>query len=324
MGIVFSILKIVGIAAALIIAVLLLLAVLILFVPIFYEAKGSYQEGSPLLEARIRYLFPLLQFRICLGEKKLAQLRVLGILIKDLFAPEKKEKKEKKGRQDQQNKRKKRKKETDKTTSKAQESQESPSESSKNPAKNPSEPVQLPADPDPPNQEDEPKMGLIERIRQLPGKVKALAEALIASCKKLWQKLVDTKDKAQERRDLVLHYIETWQRSDVQKAVGISKKTLLQILKSIRPRKLRVNLHAGLGDPGATGQLCGFYGMLYPFIGKYVIMKPDFERTVYEGDFYCRGRITIFILAKAGCIFLFHRDLKCIRNIILHKEDSNE
>lgn len=315
MGIVFNILKILGIAAALLAAVLVLLVLLILFVPVFYEAKGSYQDGKPLLEARIRYLFPLFQFRVCLGEKKLAQLRVLGILIKDLFAPKKpkKKKKQKKAKKGGQNQEKTKK---EKTQS--------------------SEPVQIQAPPDPPKQEidskqedepeqeDEPKVGFIERIRQLPGKVKAFVQALIASCKKLWQKLVDTKNEVQERRDLVLHYIEIWQREDVQKAVGISKKTLLRVLKSIRPRKLRVLIHAGLGDPGATGQLCGFYGMLYPFIGKYVIMEPDFERAVYEGDFYCRGRITIFILAKAGCIFLFHKDLKCIRNFILHKEDSNE
>lgn len=318
MGIVFSILKILGIVVAFLAAFLVLLAVLILFVPVFYEAKGSYQDGKPLLEARIRYLFPLFQFRLCLGEKKLAQLRVLGILIKDLFAPKKPKK---------QNKKKKPKKQKKEKKGGQQQNKEKAQ---------PSEPLQIPPPPEPPKQEndskqgdepeqeDEPKVGLIERIRQLPGKVKAFVQALIASCKKLWQKLVETKNKAEERRNLVLHYIETWQREDVQKAVGISKKTLLRVLKSIRPRKLRVLFHVGLGDPGATGQLCGFYGMLYPFIGKYVIMEPDFERAVYEGDFYCRGRITIFILAKAGCIFFFHKDLKCIRNIILHKEDSNE
>lgn len=315
MGIVFNILKILGIAAALLAAVLVLLLFLILFVPVFYEAKGSYQDGKPLLEARIRYLFPLVQFRLCLGEKKLAQLRVLGILIKDLFAPKKPKK---------QNKKKKRKKK--KKEKKGGQNQEK----TKREKTQSSEPVQIPADPSPtkqedaPEQEDAPKVSLIERIRQLPDKVKALVKALIASCKKLWQKLADTKNEVQARRDLVLHYIETWQREDVQKAVGISKKTLLRVLKNIRPRKLRILFHVGLGDPGATGQLCGFYGMLYPFIGKYVIMEPDFERAVYEGDFYCRGRITIFILAKAGCIFLFHKDLKCIRNFILHKEDSNE
>ena len=143
-------------------------------------------------------------------------------------------------------------------------------------------------------------------------------------CRNIGQKWKETKENTEKRKEQILSYLAFLQREDVRKALGIAKITLQRVLKSIAPRKLRIRLHLGLGDPASTGQLCGFYGMIYPFVGNYVIIEPDFEQMVYEGDFYLRGKVTLFVLIKAGCIFLFHKDLKCIRNLILHKEVADE
>lgn len=302
MHIILFILKIIGRILLGVLAVFLGLLMLLLFVPVRYEAKGSYIGKTPVLQGRIRYLFPLLQLRFSYGETRLLQLRICGILIKDFLAPPKKKPDGKK-----QNRRQGKK--SDRVAARAgdtagDDAAQNMSETERQEKRDDKEKPALPP----------------EQVQQAPGFI----ASLLQKCRAIWQKLKETKDNVAARREQILSYLAFWQREDVQKAVAIAKTTLFKVLRSIAPRKLRIRLRLGLGDPASTGQLCGFYGMIYPFVGNYVIMEPDFEQAIYEGDFYLKGKVTFFVLVKAGCVFLFHKDFKCIRNLIMHKEVADE
>ena len=73
-------------------------------------------------------------------------------------------------------------------------------------------------------------------------------------------------------------------------------KSVRKILGNIRPRKLKVNILFGTGAPDTTGYAFGVYGMFSPVLGPGVIVTPDFEHAVLEGDFYAAGTITSVVL----------------------------
>ena len=88
------------------------------------------------------------------------------------------------------------------------------------------------------------------------------------------------------------------------------KKQLLRIWQDIKPRKFQVNLHIGSEDPASMGDIMGIWGMLYPIHEGHIALCPDFEHSVFEGDFYCKGRITLFVYVKILLIIYFDKNIR--------------
>lgn len=333
MHILITILQILGNVLLVLLLVFLILLFLLLFVPVRYEAKGSYQEKKIVLCGKVRYLFPFVQLLFSYDQTKKMQLRILGILVKD-FLSEQQQTGKKTGKRKKKNA-------GEKTgekipDNKTQSTKETPAKET--PDERDADAIQPEddtgrgeirsgaQDADQIVQTDQTgeKRTFVHRIGTFMERVRSFPDSLCRRVKAFCKKWKEILGNAKERKEQILSYIAFWQREDVQKAIGIAGKTLRKVLRSILPRKKRLYLHVGLGDPASTGQLCGFYGMIYPFVGNYVIIEPDFSQLIYEGDFYVKGKITLFVLLKAACIFLFHKDLKCIRKLVMHKEVANE
>lgn len=331
MHILFTILQILGNVLLALLVVILVLLILLLFVPVRYEAKGSYQEKNIVICGRVRYLFPFLQLLFSYDQTKKLQLRIFGILVKDFFS-------EQQGKKTGKRRKKKSGKKSGERISdkKSQNAKEMPEKDT--PDKTAADAI-LPeeekgrgeitdgaqvADQTVLSDQTGEKRTFVRKIDTFWERIRTFWDSLCRRVRAFYKKWKELLGNAKESKEQILSYIAFWQREDVQKAIGIAKKTLLKVLGSILPRKKMVHLHVGLGDPASTGQLCGFYGMIYPFVGNYVIIEPDFTQVIYEGDFYLKGKITLFVLLKAACIFLFHKDLKCIRKLVLHKEVANE
>lgn len=296
MHILLLILKIIGIVLLVLLSIILILLLLLLFMPFCYRAEGSYYEEKPYAMARIRYLFPLLQVYIQYkdGEPE-GKVKIFGFTAYDLLAP--KEEKEK-----------------------AKDISEDSSgiQNEENQAENIPEPVETDIvtetssekteDADEPEEE---KLSLIEKIRKF---IKTLRDKIA----ELFEKLRSIREKGIAVKEKVTYYYEIWQREETQRAFKTAKKTLYKLWKSIRPKKGLLKLHFGTGDPGSTGQMCGYFGMLYSFLGKYVMIEPDFENKIYEGDFYFKGRITLFAFLKVAWIVLFDKDIKKLRKIFMN------
>lgn len=311
MHIILLLLKIIGIVLLVIVGVFFAVLLAVLFIPVRYEAKGSYAGKKPSIEANISYAFVLLRLRFLYGEQKVGYLRVLGIKCKDFFAlPKEKPAKQKR--------KKKIKKKSVTSEPKKYNEKENAGESSQDNRPG------LQADGEdttgqPFETESLDKSGkksLGERIASFFEKQKDLIEALKKKASSFADKWKKAKDKAEEQKALLIEYLSFFQSEEMKRAFQKAKRILLRLLKGIRPKKGRLFIRIGTNDPATTGQICGFYGMLYPFIGKCVIIEPDFEHVILESDFYMKGRIYGVSLVKAAVLFLFHKDLKCLRDII--------
>ena len=166
-------------------------------------------------------------------------------------------------------------------------------------------------------EDDEEKLSFIQKIKKF---VETLKQKIVSFI----QKIKDIRDKGLQLKEKVTYYYNIWQQDYTQRAFKQAQKTLFKLWKSIRPKKGILKFHFGTGDPGNTGQICGYFGMLYPFIGKYVMIEPDFENKIYEGDFYFKGYITVFQFLKVAWVVLFDKDIKKLRKILMNsdKEES--
>ena len=293
MHILLLILKIIGIILLVLLGIVLTLVLLLVFVPFFYRAEGSYYEGKPYAMVRVRYLFPLLQVFVKYHEENLeGKVKVFGLTVYDLFA----EKEEKITH------------ESEATPAKADEAVKAEEADLTDTAQIQVEKPE--ADKEAENQEEpEEKLSLTDKIKIFIKTIKEKTEAFL-------QKLKDIREKGIQIKDKAVYYYDIWQQDYTQRAFQKAKATLYKLWKSIRPRKGLVKFHFGTGDPGSTGQFCGYLGMLYPFIGKYVMIEPDFENKIYEGDFYFKGHITLFALLKVVWVVLFDKDIKKLRKIL--------
>lgn len=103
---------------------------------------------------------------------------------------------------------------------------------------------------------------------------------------------------------------------DEENKVGIkySFKSLMKLLKHIKPRKLSVNLNFGTGDPCTTGQVLAVVAVLQPFLAGSVAIAPDFEEEIIEGTLKAKGRILV-ITVLLICFKLYrNREFKILWN----------
>ena len=122
-------------------------------------------------------------------------------------------------------------------------------------------------------------------------------------------KLVGIKEKIQ-------YYINIFQEQETKDLLLKCKTRILKILKSIRPRKIRMKGTVGFASPDTTGYLYGGYCMISSFLGKNVILTPDFEREVIDVSGSVKGRITVFTLVwNALRIYFDKRLMRVIRKL---------
>lgn len=67
---------------------------------------------------------------------------------------------------------------------------------------------------------------------------------------------------------------------------------------------------------GSCGEICAFLGMVYPFIGNYVMIEPEMEQAVFDCDVWLCGHITVFALLKAGWVVLFNPEIKYLKEVM--------
>lgn len=307
MHILLLILKIIGIILLVLLGILLTLILLLLFVPFCYRAEGSFYDNKPQAMARIRYLFPLLQVLIQYKDDALeGKVKLFGLTVYDLFG-EKEEPAPKTKR-----KLKKKKNHAEETSA------DEPAEKERNDALHETAPDRCSSDEADSKEESledeqEEKLSLAQKIKIF---IKTIKDKIISFI----QKIKDIHRKGIEIKEKISFYYEVWQKEYTQRAFSKAKASLYKVWKSVRPRKGIVKFHFGTGDPGSTGQMCGYFGMLYPFIGKYVMIEPDFENKIYEGDFYFKGHLTIFVFLKVAWIILFDKDIKKLRKILMNSD----
>jgi len=321
------ILKIIGITLLIIIGLILLMLLLVLFVPVRYRFKGSYNEKF-LCKGKITWLLHLVSVAIDVEEKAVVSIRILGIPL-SLFM---------------------KKKETvvetvaDKTESVVNQA-ESTVQSEADQGVTVDETVDKDTNSDTLTEDQKIQAQTIEDSLNVEledtadgqSKKQNFITKISLKIQELWQKIKDILVKIQdifkkikdvlanikEKKDTLKRYLAILKSDTTKSAFAVCKNRLFRMVKHIFPRKVRVNVTYGMSDPADTGYVLAVYGMLPVFLGKSISLHPDFEQQIFNGDFYIKGAIRAGTLLYQVLRVLLDKDCQKLYHIV-KKEISNE
>lgn len=315
--VILQILAIIGIILLCILGLLILLILLVLFVPIRYRAEGSKDGSDIRLQVKASYLLHLLTVRYEYPKPGSVIARLLGIKVVDTA---------KKPKEDGGRKRKKKKKkkyadgsreeaatETEAAAVKTGEEADGTTAAEDTKAEKPqtdagTEEEAATAENIGAEGEEEPRKTeeAVKEKLSFRDKIKKIIYTIRAFC----DKIKHIKDTIKEIAENILYYKEVITHPENEKLYGRVKDRIFKVLKSIRPRVLKASLHIGTGSPDTTGYLCALYGMMLPILGNHVILDADFEAAVWEGEFFLKGRITVFTLLRHAVGVLLDKQLR--------------
>lgn len=130
--------------------------------------------------------------------------------------------------------------------------------------------------------------GLYERFKKIPEKIKHTFRRICDKIKTL-----------KKKKDRIAAFLRN---STHQNAFSRLLKELKRLLHFLKPSDASVDLEFGFSDPSYTGYTLAGISMIYPMIGEYTQIKPDFEHKVLKGNVFIKGRIRILY----GLIFAWN------------------
>ena len=117
-------------------------------------------------------------------------------------------------------------------------------------------------------------------------------------------------DKILNMKDKVMYYIHLFKKNSTQQTLEDCKEILWKVWKRIRPKKLVVDMTVGFEGPDTTGYFYGVYCMFSGLLGKNVVIRPDFDKQILDGEFKCKGKIRGITLGVAAFKLYFHKGLR--------------
>jgi len=135
-------------------------------------------------------------------------------------------------------------------------------------------------------------------------------ENLREKLNKIVNKITSVYNKVNDILANIQYYLELLQEEGTKALLGTTLDALIRILKKIRPRKLIINAEIGFDTPDTTGKLYGLFWAFKPALGEDVNITPNFEEKVLEGNFYFKGRITIFTILINGLRIVLNKNFK--------------
>lgn len=304
-SVVLKILSILGIILLSLLALVLTAALLVLFWPVSYRGAGTAKTGEYRACFRFRWLFGLVRGTYTYPEDGKLRIKALWITVYESGGNEK--------------------------------SGETPKDSLKEPAETRDSQAAMPQTQDaqaaapethdlqetrPPEQDSQektsPEQNPLETASQAQNSPQEQLSAVNAAKEKGSQEQESEGTIPEKKKDLknlkgqLLSYLNILRNKDNQELVLYGLERLGKIIRHIRPRYLRVQALAGLGEPDLTGYAYGIYCAVRPFLGKKCQVKitPDFERRILEGEAALRGRIMAATILYHVCSVLFDRRLR--------------
>lgn len=327
-SILFTILKIIGIAILVILGLVLLILLLVLFVPVRYSGKGSYQDDSYAAKLHASWLLHIISVR---GEYQKGQalhmyLKIFGITFYDNLKAD--------GRKSKHKKTKSTKNKTEgageiQAASAGEQSPEEAVPEDTVPKINQRDDDftdykiseyadlenRITTEDDFPYKTDghaERKIGIIQKIKNFFINFVQFLKNITFTFHKVCDTMVRIKNNIE-------YYLRILQLDSTKRAFAVAKKQLTRVLGKISPRKYRINLHLGFDDPAVMGEVLAVWGMCYPLHQGNIDIQPEFEQSVIEGDISFRGAVNLFVFVRAVCILFFDKDIK---HLIKHLKRS--
>lgn len=316
------ILKPIGIIILSILIILFTLILLVLFVPVRYRIQAEYGKNISAV-LKVSWLFHILSGRLYYIEDSNIIIRLFGIPVYDANKNEKRRERKEEQKKEKDNRKKgkgkahnNKKKETGEKTAIKNEistdwqaKTESYEKSSDKEHKE-KETVNYATN------ENEKS----SKIKIFFKKIRALWFKIIKACKNIKYTLERIYDKIEDICNNINYYLDLVHSTEAKKAYALCKKQIIYLWKNIRPRKYKVYLHVGNEDPAITGQMMALYGILYPLYTNHVIVVPEFEQNILEGNLFIKGKITIFGLLRVLWIVYFDKNLRLFLSMLKKEE----
>lgn len=315
---VLLILKIFGIVLLCILGILVLLLLSVLFVPVRYRLLARKTE-TVWAKARVSWFFHILSavFLYSGGGPANLVLRIFGIPVYDMRRREAREKARQEKAREKMSRKKKRpdKKKQEplsdadippQTDSAAQithmdQTADGPERDKTGAKTREEEPVQ------------EEKQSLAQRIREFFSKIfqalKNIEYTIRALC-----------DRIKKAAGQASYYKEIWESEECVRAFSLCKGQLSRVIRNIKPSKFRLYVKVGSQDPEITGKLLSWYGMAYPFVYRNIRLQPYFDRDILEGELYCKGKVTFFVMLRAAWVIYFNKNIKKLLKLLKKEE----
>lgn len=151
--------------------------------------------------------------------------------------------------------------------------------------------------------EDDNKKSFIQVLKDIFGTI----VKIIHAPQNVFRKIKCTISSIYARIDMIR---KTLTNDIFKRAFEVTKKQFLRVLKMIMPKKCRINILVGMDDPTVTADILGAYGFLYPLLVNKIYLRPDFDRSVIQGDAHIKGRIRVFTIVWAAAVLYFNKDVK--------------
>ena len=309
-SILLIILKIIGITLLVIFGLFLLLLLVVLFVPVRYRFKGNYDDSFH-CKGKITWLLHLVSIRIEVEKEVVTSIRILGIPL-SVFIKKKKEA----AFQTEAEESNKQKQSESQTVEQIEEKQAEPQtveqiEEKQAEIFSVTEEVQT------------EKISFIQKIKNIIHNIKQKIHNIIEKIKNVIEKIKDFICNIKSKKKQLKRYLRILQSDTTKAAFVLCKKKIFKMLKHVFPRKLHADLTFGFEDPATTGYILAIYGMLPAFVGKSIILHPDFDKQIFQGSFKVKGAIRAWTLLYQVLSILMDKNCRKLYHIV-KKEISNE
>ena len=279
LGIFLGILKWLRILLLVLLGLVLTVLLAVLFVPIRYEAEGSFR-GELLAKGQISWLWRLFSIQAVYDGDTEVSLRIFGV---------------KPGR----------KKETAERTEKT----ETPDPVVTGSGKRPEEEVPLyESRPKAEAPASEKHQGTEEGIKEkVPAagtknakngqKKKRVRQSLFQKIKVTFQRICGKLKTAEERWQKLMEFLE---KEENKNTFRLLKRQVIRFFKHVLPGKVSGTVRFGFEDPYTTGRILTYISPFYGWYGRTIQVIPVFDEQVLDGELSLKGRIRIATLLFIG------------------------
>ena len=281
MGLVITILKIIGIILLAILALVLVVAATVIFVPVRYRIKADRSDPATDLSAKafITYLLHIISVRFEYDDGFRYSVKVLGIRIRP-----KKEKKDKT---------------EDSTLPEVSQSVRDDAEAEPENVQESNaveydvqETVTLQSH----DEQNDPDISLSDKI-----------DAII-------DKIISTYDNMEDKINGIrcrIHSIDKLLNDPHNRnAFDLIKKEVLRLLKKIAPQKVRGFVHFGFEDPATTGKVLMYLALIYPSLPRKLVIDPGWEDTDLYGYLDMKGHLALITVLISLLRLICNKDVR--------------
>ncbi len=325
--VVLKILKIIGIAILFIIGFILVLALMILLLPVKYRISAEKTDDGPLSASfKLTYFFRILRAYAVYEKKLEVRVKVLWFTLFEMKIPSDKVEEELSGDMfgfddedfDEID-------DPEDITDSAENNEEENDLPDENVDENESPGSDSPETDNADEEITEDSAGDDETDSLSEGDEENDFDESENIISKLKYKVNEFCDKIDKVRAEYRYYHNVLNSNEAAYAVRNLKKRLMRILKKVLPRRVHADIVYGFDSPDITGKVYGLYCIFRNRFDKSSVVRPDFDKAVFEGIVFAKGHFNIWcIIYNAAVFVLSPSSIKIYRSVRRHRNKKYE